>query len=177
MGEIWKDIPGYIGLYQASNLGLIRSLIRWNGTNGRILKQKMSDKSGRLHITLCKNKIHKTFRVHRLILETFVGPCPPGMECRHLDGNPTNNRLDNLCWGSHSDNEKDKSRHGTKMNPVWFDNVGSKHGMAILTEKDIPGIRKMFKNGISCIDIAKIYNVSRGCISEVVHNRTWKHIL
>lgn len=51
------------------------------------------------------------------------------------------------------------------------------YGMAILIEKDIPEIREMFKNGISCVDIAKIYSVSRGCISEIVHNRTWRHVV
>lgn len=103
MKEIWKDIPGYIGLYQASSLGLIRSLIRWNGTNGRILKQSIR-KDSRLKVILCKNKIRKTCKVHRLILETFVGPCPPDMECRHLDGNPSNNKLENLKWGTAHEN-------------------------------------------------------------------------
>lgn len=172
----WRDIPKYENLYQASNLGFIRSLIRWNGTIGRTLKQSVR-KDGRLKVVLCKNKLHKTCKVHRIILETFVGKCPTGMECRHLDGNPQNNKLDNLCWGSHSDNEKDKSRHGTKMNPIWFDNIGSKHGMAILNERDVPEIREMFKNGISCTNIAKKYNVSRGCISEIIHKRTWRHVL
>ncbi len=50
--------------------------------------------------------------VHRLVLEAFVGPCPPGMQCRHLDGNPANNRLENLAWGTHAENAADKIRHG-----------------------------------------------------------------
>src|SRR5262245_52174442 len=55
---------------------------------------------------------HKS-TVHRLVLEAFMGPCPPGLQCRHLDGNRQNNRLDNLTWGSASDNEADKRHHGT----------------------------------------------------------------
>lgn len=47
-------------------------------------------------------------RVHRLVLEAFVGPCPPGMECRHLDDDPRNNRLDNLAWG---DPRGERRRH------------------------------------------------------------------
>jgi hypothetical protein len=173
--EIWKNIPGYENLYQVSNLGLIRSLIRWNGTNNRILQQT-SIKDGRWKVILCKNNKKKTYKVHRLVLEAFIGKCPLGMECRHLDGDPGNNVLENLCWGSHSDNEKDKVRHGTKTYPAWFDNIGSKHGMSILKEKDIPDIRNMFKNGFSCIDIAEKYNVSRGCISGIVYKRNWRHI-
>lgn len=45
--------------------------------------------------------------IHRLVLETYVGPCPKGMECRHLDGNRTNNHLHNLCWGTHLENMED----------------------------------------------------------------------
>lgn len=49
--------------------------------------------------------------VHRLVLEAFVGPCPPGMQCRHLDGNSLNNRLSNLCWGTPKENLDDAVRH------------------------------------------------------------------
>lgn len=54
--------------------------------------------------------------VHRLMLEAFVGPCPPGMECRHLNGVADDNRLENLCWGTHLENEMDRRRHGTMAN-------------------------------------------------------------
>lgn len=52
--------------------------------------------------------------VHRLVLETFAGPCPPDMECRHLDGNRSNNALSNLRWGTKLENEADKDRHGKR---------------------------------------------------------------
>jgi DNA-binding CsgD family transcriptional regulator len=53
--------------------------------------------------------------VHRVVLEAFIGPCPPGLQCRHLNGNPADNRLDNLCWGTPAQNTEDKRRHGTLM--------------------------------------------------------------
>jgi len=53
--------------------------------------------------------------VHRFVLETFVGPCPEGMEARHLDGNPANNRLSNLCWSTHKENVRDQYKHGTAV--------------------------------------------------------------
>lgn len=55
-----------------------------------------------------------TRRVHELVLTTFVGPCPSGLECRHLDGNPARCALANLAWGTHRENEADKYRHGTR---------------------------------------------------------------
>ena len=55
----------------------------------------------------------RAMSVHRLVLLAFAGPCPKGMECRHLDGNPQNNNFSNLCWGTHQENMDDRVRHGT----------------------------------------------------------------
>ena len=64
--------------------------------------------------------------LHRLVLENFVGPCPDGMECCHNDGNPDNNRLDNLRWGTPSENSRDKIRHGTTTAGRIFDKGNSR---------------------------------------------------
>ena len=57
-------------------------------------------------------KVRTKKLVHRLVLETFVGPCPDGMETRHLNGDPSDNRLANLAWGTPKENHTDKVRHG-----------------------------------------------------------------
>jgi hypothetical protein len=55
----------------------------------------------------------KMIYIHTLVLETYVGPCPPGMECRHLNGKPLDCRWpENLVWGTHGDNMRDRARHG-----------------------------------------------------------------
>jgi hypothetical protein len=71
---------------------------------------------------------------HHLVLETFVGPCPTGMECRHLNGDRSDNRLANLCWGTKVENAADRERHGTQPR-------GSKIPWSRLTEADIPVLR------------------------------------
>lgn len=58
-------------------------------------------------------RVRRTCLIHHLVLEAFVGPRPQGCECRHLDGNPTNNILTNLVWGTHVENMRDRARHGT----------------------------------------------------------------
>lgn len=58
----------------------------------------------------------RSFLVHRLVLGAFVGPCPAGMECRHLNGDSTDNRVENLAWGTHVENVKDVIAHGN--NPM-----------------------------------------------------------
>jgi len=123
-------------------------------------------------VSLCKDgKLYKKF-IHHLVLETFIGPRPNGMECRHLDGNPSNNKLENLCWGTHRENMKDRIKHKTQV-----DNSGEKHGMAKLKESDVRMIIYMYRTGeFTQQEIAEIYNVDPRSVSSIVNKRTWKHI-
>lgn len=83
--------------------------------NAHRLRRLKPDKGlrGYLRVTLSKNNMTTRRRVHSLILETFTGSRPQGMECRHKDGNKVNNNLENLCWGTRSENMRDAVIHGT----------------------------------------------------------------
>lgn len=117
----WAPIPGFEGRYEASDTGLIRSLDRTittvsrTGTPyvqrrpGRILKPGKVGSNEHLHVVL-EGRIDRS--VHHLVLEAFVGPCPPGLMARHMDDDPANNNLSNLCWGSRSENSFDAVRNG-----------------------------------------------------------------
>lgn len=112
--ERWLPIPDWEGLYEVSGHGHVRSLPRQNNglRGGRILKPTLGS-HGYLTVSLCGDGKEKRYLVHRLVLLAFVGPAGPDQETRHLDGDRTNNSLANLCWGTSSDNEWDKIRHGT----------------------------------------------------------------
>lgn len=107
--EIWKDIPNYEGLYQASNLGNIRSLMFQCNLTGKkynrekVLKQKV-DKYKNKRVELWKNGEHKTWLVHRLIGITFLGTPAEKMTINHKDGNRLNNNIENLEWLTLTDN-------------------------------------------------------------------------
>jgi HNH endonuclease len=107
--------------------------------------------------------------VHRLVLETFIGPCPPGMECRHLNGNCLNNSLRNLCWGTSQANSEDTKRHGRQM-------AGSRFPHAKLKEADIPDIRRLYAEGWLQCQLARFFDVSECMISLVLHGKRWKHV-
>ena len=95
--EIWKDIKGYEGLYQVSNLGRVKSLYVHNGTNERILKQD-TEKFGYKRVLLYKGKNHKKYKVHRLVAEAFI-PKPMGKNIvNHKDEDKSNNVVSNLEW-------------------------------------------------------------------------------
>jgi len=104
--EIWKDVVGYEGIYQVSNLGRIRSLdkiIKGRKFAGKIRRQKNCRK-GYKAITLCSNQIHKTFRVHRLVAIAFIPNPYNKPEINHLNEQPADNRVENLAWSTRKEN-------------------------------------------------------------------------
>lgn len=119
----WLDIPGYEGLYEASMTGKIRSIGRVNinskGVRRTLRSVELSpwtSGNGHLKVSLTVNGSGKSEWVHRLILRTFVGECPGGMECCHNDGNPKNNNVENLRWDTPKSNRYDCVSHGRHHN-------------------------------------------------------------
>lgn len=120
MEEVWKDIAGYEGRYQASNLGRIKSLKVWY-KNEKILKANIN-LNGYCFVIIGKDKKFTTKTVHRLVLSTFV-PCPdPGLDVNHKNLIKTDNRLKNLEWCT----RKENIRHAIANNPNWKPR-GEKH--------------------------------------------------
>lgn len=109
MQELWRDIKDYEGLYQISNLGRVKSVGRIvkRGTNFKPVCErvlKMGDKDGYKYVILSKSGKTKTGWVHRLVAQAFI-PNPDKLLCiNHKDENPSNNRVDNLEWCTHSYN-------------------------------------------------------------------------
>lgn len=107
--------------------------------------------------------------VHRLVLEAFVGPCPPGMEACHNNGNRLDNRIENLRWDIHENNMRDKVLHGTL--PQGSTVVTSK-----LEESDIPKILRLLEAGVARHRIAYGFGVSPNTIDRIANGHSWKHL-
>jgi len=106
--EIWKDIAGYEGLYQVSNYGRVKSFYG----SGKIIERD-SDYGSYPSIALCKNGIHKSRRLHRIVAEAFI-PRPMGYsEVNHKDMNRANNSVENLEWVT----KKENVRHAISNKP------------------------------------------------------------
>jgi HNH endonuclease len=117
--------------------------------------------------------------VHILVLEAFVGPCPEGLECRHLDGNPGNNRLDNLCWGTRKENYDDSVRHGTaSLRPgghLGEENLSSKLAGAVVREV----MRLRESTGAGAKTIARGLGLGdgmRGAVDGIIRGQSWNHV-
>lgn len=139
---------------------------------GKPLKASLG-KSGYTQVVLCGNKNHTYKSVHRLVLETFVGPCPDGMECCHNNGIKDDNKLENLRWDTKSNNQKDSIKHGTSV----CLRLGEQSINHKLTEQNVKMIIYMYRTGeFTQQEIAHTYNVSQKQISNIVNRKDWKHI-
>lgn len=129
--ENWKDIPGLEGKYQASDHGRIRSLDRYvtchrNGKSyqrlhkGRVIRLPARDKTGHLSFHIGHTP---SAYAHQLIAAAFLGPCPEGLMVLHNNGDPTDNRPENLRFGNHADNYYDTYLQGGKIHKLSLEDV------------------------------------------------------
>lgn len=166
--EVWEDIPD-CKHYQVSNRGRVRSLARVIRRNNgrqqtireRILKQSL-DEWGYPMVRL----YGKTYKVHRLVAAAFILGRKPGEVIRHMDGNPKNNHVSNLAYGTTSENILD-----------CYDYRGCIRKRQKLTEQDASQIKSKLANGIEGKAIAKEYGVSPQTICDIKHNRIYKRVV
>lgn len=157
---MWKKYPGfdYIEVSDEGEVKRVREVSIKGWKAGVIILKPQLNKNGYYGIGWTIDRKHYERLVHRMILEAFVGPCPEGMETRHLDGDKLNNNLGNLCWGTQRENWEDNLKAG----------VGSK-----LRPEDIPRIRWMLAHKWSQKSIAKEFNVTAGAINKINVGKSW----
>ena len=168
--EIWKDIPGYEGLYQASNLGKIKSLERIakkKYRNDRIVKERImhgtKNQDGYLKVHF-KNKalnIDKGLFIHRLIAMTFIPNSDNLEQINHKDGNKLNNRVDNLEWCTNLYNQQHAWKNGLHK---------STKGKKI---RQLDKNNKIIKKWNTITEAGKKLGISASRIGECCKNKNW----
>lgn len=173
----YRDVPGFPG-YRVGDDGSVWSCrlyggaIRGVGSLWRPIAT-YTCKSGYVIVRMsCWPKPKTTRKLHRVILESFVGVCPDGMECRHLNGKKADNRLSNICWGTKAQNVEDNKTNGVRIGAR-----GEDHGHSAIDEETARAIRSDHESsGIRQCDIARKYGVSDDLVHFVIKRKTWKHI-
>ena len=169
-----RQIPGFVDYY-ITDRGNVWSVPRC-GRRGRWLRQTRDKKGKYLNVTLCRMGTWNRRRIHRLVLETFVGPCPENMEGCHNNGDPTDNRLENLRWDTRSGNVRDTVAHGNHPR-AGTGTFGDKNPNSKLSNSDRRMIIYQYATGLfSHRELGKLYGVSGPLISYLVHGKQWPFI-
>lgn len=180
--EIWKDVVGFEGYYQVSNLGRVRSLDRYiehsgvgkgsgrHFCKGCILKPRIA-RHGYYQLTLRKPSVKTTFTIHLLVAPAFLGDRPNGFHVNHIDGNKLNNCADNLEYCS----PKDNTHHAFKLG-LCDTRIGNNHHGAKLKDADIVVIRDRILQGHTHKAIAQDFGVCAATIGHVSRGSNWTHV-
>lgn len=177
MGEVWKAIPDFEGLYEASSLGRIRSIDRLvtgkNGVtkkySGRIIAPVPMN-TGYVTVALSKNGIAVRYLVHRLVAITFI-PNPDGLEeVNHKDGVKHHNAPSNLEWMSRVRN----IRHAMGMGLIQ--GLGEQNPAAKLTEKQVIQIKHLARLNLSPKEIAATFGIAIATVKDIQGARSWAHV-
>lgn len=177
MQEVWKDVSGYDGYYQISNVGSIRSLDRQEAqTNGHPMTYKgdvmkpCKDGKGYRFVYLSRNGKRKMYKIHRIVALEFI-PNPCNYEqVNHKDGNKDNNSFDNLEWCTGLYNMQHSFRNGLHKS-------GERVSTSILTKSQVDEIRRTHikgDNNYGAKPLAKTYGVSDATIRNILNNKKWR---
>lgn len=185
MIEQWRDIIGYGGVYQVSTLGRVWCLYSstnkgsttfpgtWSRTKLATPRLRKLSVNKRGYQTVCLSLPGvkaRTYMVHALVLSTFVGPRPDGMGARHLNDIKTDNRLDNLCWGTQADNISDVTRNG-----LGHEGIKSPH--AKLTDEKVVQMRRFYFSGKKSLqELGEEAGVSIATAQRAVTGTGWRHV-
>jgi len=172
--EVWKDVKGYEGFYQVSNMGNVKSLKRTvPHPRSKVITyreriMRPSDTNGYKLLRLSRNGTSTHFLVHRLVAMHFLHNTKNSPEVNHIDYDRSNNKADNLEWCTSHENKQhsaDKYR-------------GSNNGTAILKEAQVVEIKSVLSNQQrpTYLEISSRYGVSAACIQKIASNKIWRHI-
>ena len=159
MSEIWR--PYFDTSYEVSDAGNVRR-------NGKVLKQTYNS-HGYKYVDIWHNNLRSITLVHRMVAFTFVSGYSAGLIVNHRDGVKANNACNNLEWVTHSDNNLHATANGLAS-------IGSERVNAVLDEDSVFDIKIALSQGISNQELATLYSVSSGTISEIRIGNTWKHV-
>lgn len=170
VNEHWRRVVGYEGIYEVSTLGRVRRVKAGPNTSaGRIMK--LTPHNGGYVIVNLSNVVARMHLVHRLVCMAFHGECPgPDYEVAHEDGNPKNNRADNLSWKTVAANHADKHRHGTMP-------VGDAHPRMKFSDADVVRMFEQRAGGAKLTEISAHFQANTVHVQAILTRRVRKSVV
>ena len=178
--EIWKDVVGYEGLYQISNLGRVKSLarkidhVKYIEDRGDVIMSPFLNAHGYFTVMLSKNGKKKQHRIHQMVAKAFISNPENKEMINHIDCNKQNNRVENLEWCTNSENQLHAIAHGLKTD------IGVNHNLSRLTEDNVRFIREHYKFRDPVYNtrtLAEMFGVSKSVIGCIVLGKTYNSVV
>ncbi len=170
--EIWKDVVGFEGFYEVSNLGRVKRIARGRGARPWQCLTPRYNQYGYQTVHLCRSSSDREQKtIHEVVAAAFIGPRPSGHDINHLDGNKWNNRAGNLEYAT----RKENMAHAREV--LGIVNTGENNGSAKLTREQVLAIRSLYASGVKQRVLADQFGVHRGHISMIVTRRSWKWLM
>lgn len=161
---VWKPVPDFPG-YMVSKDGQVLSVQRGYGWIMSLIRYK---RTGHLYVFLYRDRHMCKRYIHDLVLIAWHRKPVSGEECRHFNGNPEDNRLENLAWGTRQDNADDRVKHGRSP-------YGENSPMHKLTEAQVLDIRTRVAT-TSLRSLAREFGVSHTCIRRAANGMNWSYL-
>lgn len=168
MDEIWKDIEGYDGLYQVSNLGRVKT---FQFNKGRIMKGYKTP-LGYMMVCLRKNGTPTKEFVHRLVAKTFIENPEDKPYVNHLDCNPSNNVVTNLEWCTQGENVRYCAKLGRCRSAC-----GEDHPLSKLNIEKVREIKEEYDICHNYSEVGRHFNVNPGTIWAIINDKSWRGIV
>lgn len=175
--EQWKDIPGYEGFYQISNLGRVKRTAAEKGTRiGRIVTPNKGG-DGYQTVRLSRNGVKKTYSTHRIVAIVWIDNHNNYKQVNHKNGNKLDPRAENLEWCT----AKQNMVHARDVLGVTFSTGttirGTDNGNSKLSDDDVVKIRELYETGrFTHRELAEIYGVNSSSITRAINKKSWNHI-
>lgn len=170
--EEWRPVDEEWGdRYHVSSFGRVRSHCVGTGSrgDGYIITGSL-DKDGYRRLALYRAPMRAYHRVASLVAAAFHGPRPSGHVVRHIDGSTTNDRADNLEWGTQAQNLDDKRRHGTHPS-------GERNARASMTDATAQEILNRHRGGERPSALAVEYGLTKPTVYQLCSRKSWKHLV
>lgn len=167
--ETWRPVIGYEGRYEVSDLGRVRSLDYYR--KGITVVMRTSRKKWYPTVSLFKDNIERSYSVHSLVAEAFLGPRPDKWEVNHKDGVKNNNALENLEYVTSQRNKIHAIEMGLKKVQRGKDASRVK-----LTENQVREIRRLVNGGMMQKEVAPLFGIHKSNVSAIMCGVSWSHL-
>jgi hypothetical protein len=164
--ESWR--PVLDDHYEVSSLGKVRRLKPCSRSKPGYVLIPHPDRKGYFRARCTVNGRSKLYRIHRLVMLAFVGPCPRGMEVNHKDGDKKNNALENLEYATPEKNQAHATVNGLRAS-------GERVGNAKLTADTVRGIKKDLC-AMPTSAVSRKHNLPHSTVDAIKHGKTWRHV-